>query len=349
MTPLESSPLKAGKLPADLLAALLQGMTTGPEVLLGGAVGFDAAVVDSTPGSAKYLVAKTDPITFTTDRAGHYAVHVNANDIACMGGVPKWFLATALLPDGTEEGTVREIFDQLKGACASIGVSLVGGHTEITPAVNRPIVIGCMLGEVAASELLSPQNACDGDVLILTQGAAIEGTAVLAREAVGRLVDAGVTDAQIAVAADLLDRPGISVLSAASALRGQEGVHTFHDPTEGGVATAIQELAIATGLRIEVEVDDVVVLPETSTVCEALGLDPLGLLASGALLVVVSPGQSDEALSRLGKEGIPATVIGRLVEGAGTFQGRSALPVFERDELARYLDAENKRKRYMNK
>ena len=343
MTPLESGPLKAGKLPAGLLDSLLHGMTPGPEVLLGGAVGVDAAVIDFTPGSAKYLVAKTDPITFATDRAGYYAVHVNANDIACMGGVPRWFLATALLPDGTEVGTVREIFEQIEDACVSIGVSLVGGHTEITPAVNRPIVIGCMLGEVAASGLLSPRNARAGDALILTQGVAIEGTAVLAREAVGQLLAAGLTEVEIAAAADLLDRPGISVLSAAGALRGQEGLHTLHDPTEGGVATAIRELATATGLGLKVEVDDVTVLPETSTVCEALGLDPLGLLASGGLLVVVSAEGSDEALSRLDKEGIPATVIGRLVDGAGIFEDLSALPVFERDELARYLDAENER------
>jgi len=341
LTPLESGPLKAGKLPAGLLASLLHGMTTGPEVLLDGAVGFDATVIDFTPGSAKYLVAKTDPITFTTDRAGYYAVHVNANDIACMGGVPRWFLATALLPDDTEVGMVREIFEQIEDACVSIGVSLVGGHTEITPAVNRPIVIGCMLGEVAASGLLSPRNARAGDALILTQGVAIEGTAVLAREAVGQLLAAGLTEVGIAAAADLLDRPGISVLLAASTLRGQEGLHTLHDPTEGGVATAIRELATATGLGLEVEVDDVTVLPETSTVCKALGLDPLGLLASGALMVVVSAGGSDEALSRLGKEGIPATVIGRLVDGAGTFEDRSVLPVFERDELARYLDTEH--------
>jgi hydrogenase maturation factor len=340
---LESGPLKAGKLPAGLLDSLLHGMTPGPEVLLGGAVGVDAAVIDFTPGSAKYLVAKTDPITFATDRAGYYAVHVNANDIACMGGVPRWFLATALLPDGTEVGTVREIFEQIEDACVSIGVSLVGGHTEITPAVNRPIVIGCMLGEVAASGLLSPRNARAGDALILTQGVAIEGTAVLAREAVGQLLAAGLTEAEIAAAADLLDRPGISVLSAAGALRGQEGLHTLHDPTEGGVATAIRELATATGLGLKVEVDDVTVLPETSTVCEALGLDPLGLLASGGLLVVVSAEGSDEALSRLDKEGIPATVIGWLVDGAGIFEDLSALPVFERDELARYLDAENER------
>ena len=343
MTPLESGPLKAGKLPAGLLDSLLHGMTPGPEVLLGGAVGVDAAVIDFTPGSAKYLVAKTDPITFATDRAGYYAVHVNANDIACMGGVPRWFLATALLPDGTEVGAVREIFEQIEDACVSIGVSLVGGHTEITPAVNRPIVIGCMLGEVAASGLLSPRNARAGDALILTQGVAIEGTAVLAREAVGQLLAAGLTEAEIAAAADLLDRPGISVLSAAGALRGQEGLHTLHDPTEGGVATAIRELATATGLGLKVEVDDVTVLPETSTVCEALGLDPLGLLASGGLLVVVSAEGSDEALSRLDKEGIPATVIGWLVDGAGIFEDLSALPVFERDELARYLDAENER------
>ena len=313
-------------------------MIPGQEVLLDGAVGVDAAVIDFAPGSDKYLVAKTDPITFATDRIGFYAVHVNANDIACMGGTPKWFLSTVLLPDGTEEGTLREIFGQLEDACGTIGVSLVGGHTEITPSVNRPVVIGCMLGAVAPGGLLSPQNARDGDVLILTQGAAIEGTAVLAREAVGQLRGAGVTEVQIAAAAELLDRPGISVLSAARVLRRQEGLHTLHDPTEGGIATAIRELATATELGIEVEVDNVAVLPETSTVCEALGLDPLGLLASGALLAVVSPVGADDALSRLGKEGIPAAVIGRLIDRAGCSEDRSAMPVFERDELARYLD-----------
>lgn len=334
----EINSLKAGKLPPELLDSLLQGMTSGPEVLLGGAVGVDAAVIDFAPGSDKYLVAKTDPITFATDRVGDYAIHVNANDIACMGGTPRWFLATALLPEGTGEGTVRELFGQLEDACGAIGVSLVGGHTEITLALNRPLVIGCMLGEVDAAGMLSPKDACDGDVLILTQGVAIEGTAVLAREETGRLRKAGLTEVQIRAAMALLDRPGISVLPAAGALRGQEGLRALHDPTEGGLATAIRETATAAGLGFEVEVEKVMVLPETSAVCDALGLDPLGLLASGALLAVVAPAEASEALSSLNKEGIPAAAIGRLVDGVGSSEDDSRLPVFERDELARYLE-----------
>ena len=339
----ESGPLKAGKLPASLLKSLLQGMAAGPEVLLAGAVGIDAAVINFAPGSDRYLVAKTDPITFATNRVGNYAVHVNANDIACMGGTPKWFLATALLPEGTGESTVRELFGQLEDACRAIGVSLVGGHTEITPTVDRPLVIGCMLGEVAASALLSPQNACAGDLLILTHGVAIEGTGVLAQEAPGQLRLEGLTGVQIMAATDLLDRPGISVLSAARALWGQEGLHALHDPTEGGVATAIRELATAAGLGFEVEMERVTVLPETYAVCDALGLDPLGLLASGALLAVVAPTGADQALSSLAEQGIPAVVIGRLIDGVGFSEDRSALPAFERDELARYLDAEDER------
>jgi len=330
--------LRAGKLPPDLLAGLLESIASGPDVVAGGAVGLDAAVIDFAPGSDRYLLAKTDPITFATDRIGDYAIHVNANDIACMGGVPRWFLATALLPEGTTEEAVGDVFDQLEGACRAIEVSLVGGHTEVTVGLDRPLVIGCMLGTVAPAELLLPRNALAGDDLVLTRGAAIEGTAVLAREAAKPLRSAGLTEAEIAAAADLLDTPGISVLPAARALKGAEGVHALHDPTEGGIVTAVRETATAAGLGFEIEVAQVPVLPETAKVCAALRLEPLGLLASGALLAAVDPSWTEDALFRLDGAGIPAARIGRLTSATGPVGEEDGLPVFERDELARYLE-----------
>ena len=330
--------LRAGKLPPELLAGLLNGLESGPDVVVGGAVGLDAAAIDFAPGSDRYLLAKTDPITFATDRIGDYAIHVNANDIACMGGRPRWFLATALLPEGTAEAAVRDVFDQLEGACRAIDVSLVGGHTEVTVGLDRPLVIGCMLGTVASAELLLPCNALAGDDLLLTRGAAVEGTAVLAREAATALRAAGLTELEIAAAADLLDSPGISVLPAARALKGVVGLHALHDPTEGGIATAVRETATAAGLGFEIEVAGVPVLPETAKICAGLGLDPLGLLASGALLAALDPSGTEAALALLADAGIPAARIGRLTSAAGPAGEDSALPTFERDELARYLE-----------
>ena len=159
----ESSPLKPGKLPAGLLDSLLRGMTVGPEVLLGGAVGVDAAVIDFAPGADRYLVAKTDPITFPTDRVGHYAIHVNANDIAAMGGTPKYFLSTILLPSGkaTDE-MVREILTAIASACRELGCLAVGGHPEVTRGIDRPTVAGAMGGEVDAPPLIPSAGAWPG-------------------------------------------------------------------------------------------------------------------------------------------------------------------------------------------
>lgn len=338
MADCEPKDLSVGKLPPILLDSFLQGLDHGPEVLQGGAIGLDAAVIDFAPESGKYLLAKTDPITFATDRIGEYAVHVTANDIVCMGGIPKWFLATALLPTGTDEEGVNNIFKQLKETCASLGVSLIGGHTEITLALDRPLVIGCMLGEVNDTGLLLPKNACSGDVLILTQGIAIEGTAVLARDAATDLLEAGLTNDQVKAARDLLNHPGISVFPAAKVLWGYEGLRALHDPTEGGIMTGVQEIAGAAGLGFELETEKILVRQETTAVCRALNLDPLGLLASGALVAVMCPEEVEQALDSLADMGIPAAAIGRLVDSDSSLVNNAGLPTFERDELARYLE-----------
>ena len=333
--------LPAGKLPQDLLATLLARVArTDPRVLIGPDIGRDAAVIDT--GAPCLLIAKSDPITFASDRIGAYAVHVNANDIACMGGRPAWFLATVLLPEGCSPELPASILDQLMGACGSLGVELVGGHTEITLGLDRAIVIGAMLGEVERDRLVRPENARPGDALILTKGIAIEGTAVLAREAPQRLRAAGVPAPTIGRAANYLDEPGISVVAEAFAACDAVRVHAMHDPTEGGLATALHELAHACGTGVRVEREVIEVLPETLAICDAVGLDPLGLLASGALLIAVAEPDCGRTLRAIEEKGVPARRIGSLAAPRGAVimmvNGEPApLPRFARDEVARFL------------
>ena len=158
--------LPVGKLPPEPLADLMALLPGGPRVVLGPSVGEDAAVIDMPD---RYLVAKTDPITFATDEIGWYAVHINANDIATTGAVPLWFMATLLLPAAhATVALARSIFEQIAEACRSLNVAVVGGHTEITYGFDRPVVVGCMLGEVAKDRLVRTGGAQPGDVVCVT-------------------------------------------------------------------------------------------------------------------------------------------------------------------------------------
>jgi hydrogenase maturation factor len=337
--------VNVGKLPNELLARLLARVQLrDPRVVLGPGIGRDAAVIDA--GGDRLLVAKSDPITFASDHIGWYAVHVNANDVACMGARPAWFLATILLSQGTSEEEASQVFGQVLEACQRLEIELVGGHTEITHGLDRPIVVGAMLGEVERGALVQPSGAREGDALILTKGIAIEGTAVLAREAGERLERLGVPASVIERAQRYIFEPGISVvreaLTACDALRAGGGVHAMHDPTEGGLATALYELAEASGLGVMVQEEAVAVLPETQAICSAASLEPLGLLASGALLIAVAEEDCPTVLAALREAGIEACRIGGMVkrEAGVIIRGRAetvAVPRFARDEVARFL------------
>ncbi|MCI0437941.1 MAG: AIR synthase family protein [Chloroflexi bacterium] len=332
--------MQAGKLPLEFLSKLLGKIRIDdPRVALGARPGEDAALIDF---GDRYLVAKTDPITFATDLIGWYVVQVNANDLACMGATPRWLMATLLLPEGTTQETVKAIFGQILEACEKLGVTLIGGHTEITYGLPRPIAVGAMLGEAAKDSVVLTSGARPGDSIVLTQGVAIEGTAILAREAEPRLLDAGVSSAAIARAKDFLFEPGISVVKAASIACDTVSVHAMHDPTEGGLATGLLELARAANVGLVVDAERIPILPECRAICEALGLAPLGLIASGALLATVAPQDAPELVAALSRQGIPSREIGRVTppeEGLKlkTPSGTKELPAFERDELARFF------------
>ena len=335
--------LEAGKLPPALLSELLSEFAANdPRVRVGPKVGEDCAVIEM---GNQLLIAKSDPVTFVVDRIGWYAVQVNANDIACTGGVPRWFLPTILLPPNIDENEIRAIFSDIAMACGELGVSVVGGHTEVSVGIPRPIVAGTMLGELDSSaNLISSSGAQDGDSIIVTTGIAIEGTAILAREFAADLSRLGVNDDDIARAADYLKRPGISVVSAARALCDSVDVHSMHDVTEGGVITALREVAIGSDVGLVVEAESMPILPESVTICQVLGIDPLGLLGSGALVATLSSSDVPRALRALDATGVSGWEVGQIMEAdEGLWMvdrtGDNALPEFRRDELARYLES----------
>ena len=333
------SVLPTGKLPPELLDALLaRHSRPDPRVVLGPRAGEDAAIIDM---GDRYLVAKTDPITFATDEIGWYAVNVNANDVACCGAAPKWFLATLLLPEQrTDPALVERIFDQIAAACAALDVTLCGGHTEITYGLDRPIVVGQMLGEVAPDAFLTTSGARPGDALILTKGIAVEGTAIIASEKRAELAGT-MSTAELDACAAMLHDPGISVVPDANCAIAAGGVHALHDPTEGGVATSLWELARAAGVGVRVDEATLPVLEPCRALCRHFGLDPLGLIASGALLIAAAPRAAGGIIAALAGVGIAASRIGEVVarsEGCELrdASGRNrALPQFPRDEIAR--------------
>lgn len=330
---------RPGKLPLEFLDALLARYTrTDARLIAGPRVGEDVAVIDM---GDRYMVVKTDPITFATDQIGWYAVHVNANDIVTSGARPLWMLNTVLLPEGkTTPGLVEGIFRQLHEACESLGIVLVGGHTEVTWGLDRPIVVGVLIGEAPRERLLTTAGAREGDRVLLVKGIPIEGTAIIARERHAELLERGLDPQVLERARNYLYDPGISVVQAAYIAADHPGVHAMHDPTEGGLATALHELAFASDTGLVLDAERVPILPEGARLCEAMGLDPLGVIASGALLVAVAPDQAEALESTYRARGIPCTHIadltprhqGVLLRDA---QGCRPLPRFDTDEIAR--------------
>jgi hydrogenase maturation factor len=339
---LAKKPLPVGKLPADLLAKLLaQTPVQDPRVIVGPGVGLDCAVVEA---GGSLLVYKSDPITFTAESIGWYAVQVNANDIVTTGATPRWFLVTLLLPEErTTAVLVEQIFQQLYDACQEIGVSIVGGHTEITFGLERPLLVGTMIGEVTPDRLVTPRGAVPGDRILLTKGVPIEATAILAREFPDRLRSV-LSAAEIEQAAAFLTNPGISVLRDAQMAMQAGRVTAMHDPTEGGLAGALWELAEASDRRLIVDLTAVSIPQLSARICSAFNLDPLAAIASGALLLTASAADAPHIQRVLAREGIGCADIGFVADGSPSVQHQTAAGYEElrrpdRDEVARVYQA----------
>ncbi len=342
MPPISAS-LPTGKLPATLLAQLLSSLPTAdPHLFLGPGVGEDAALIElnSAGRPDRLLAAKSDPITFATDEIGYYAVNVCANDLAVCGARARFYLPTVLLPEQTTDANVRQIFSQISDACRTLGIAVAGGHTEVTPAVNQPVVAGTLLGEVSRRKVVRTGGCRPGDVILLAGSAAIEGTSIIAREKRDALLAQGWTAAELDAAANYLHEPGISVLAPALAAAEAELATAMHDPTEGGVATGLWEIADASGCGLEVDLLRIPVTPLTAQLCAACGLDPLGTIASGGLLATAAPDNVASLLTLWQKLGKQGQSIGRVLPAEKGVCGmrdskRTALPRFDADEIVK--------------
>ncbi len=296
--------LNIGKVPNEILKDIVfprLGMTD-PSVLLGPNIGEDAAIVKL---GGELVAFKSDPITGSVEEVGFLAIHVNANDIATRGAEPKWFLECILLPEETTLEALDAISRQIDSAAKEIGVAIVGGHTEVTPYIDRPIVVGSMLGIVKNSRFFTSGGAKPGDIIYMTKYTGLEGTAILSSDKKilskhGKLF--------VSRCKNLLKL--ISVVKECRVLRELEGVTSMHDLTEGGILGGVWELAEAASIGVSLDLRRVPLLRETRVLCNELGLNPYRLISSGSLLFTVKPGSEGLAESALKESGIPVARIG---------------------------------------
>lgn len=301
--------MKVGKVPENVLkrSVFKEIHTRRSEVLLGAGVGEDCAAVKLAPDET--LVMSTDPITGTAKDIGTLAILITVNDLASSGATPVGVLLTVLLPESVEEPELRKMMAQVEAACAQADVQIMGGHTEVTPVVNQPVISVCGVGKVKDGRLISTAGARPGMDILVTKWIGIEGTAILAKEKEEELL--AKFSAPFVEKAKALD-VYISVQSEA-AVAVRSGVSAMHDVTEGGIFGALWEMAEASGVGLEIDMKKIPIRQETVEVCEFFGLNPYQLISSGCMLMAASDGNT--LVRELAKAGIPAAIIGKATEG----------------------------------
>ena len=305
--------LKPGKISVDLLEKyVFPRIGVGhPAVRIGPSYGEDSAVINM---GGLVIVTHVDPITAAGKLAGWLSVHIASNDVAVTGAEPRWILATILLPENATPDMVDEITRQLDQAAREIGVMIVGGHTEVTPGLDRPILVTTAIGVTRSDGYVPTSGAKPGDVVIMTKSAAVEGTAVLSTDFEDKLVERGVPRPVIEAGKEYLRM--VSVVREALQLSGYGLANSMHDPTEGGILGGLSEIAHSSRVRIVVREDAILISRETRMITRALGVDPLRLLGSGSLLATVPKDKESEAIEVLREAGVEAKVIGRVLEAA---------------------------------
>lgn len=302
--------LSVGKLEPDLLKQLVFSClgAANSRVILGPKIGEDASVIDFKD---KVLVVHSDPITGAVENIGWLAVNIVANDIATRGVKPLWMLIVLLLPRNMDSAKLKHITLEIDKAAKELGIAIVGGHSEVTPGIKRPIIVATAMGESQKGKLVQSSGAKVGDQVILTKGAAIEGTAILASE-LAESLQRKINSKIVKNAQKFIKK--ISVVEDALTAVKVGGVHAMHDATEGGVAAGLQEIAWASNVSIVAYEEKIPVYEETKLICQALKIDPLKTIGSGALIISASPGKTREIVDALREKGIGVSVVGEIVD-----------------------------------
>jgi hydrogenase maturation factor len=306
--------LPFGKIPIPILQEVVfknLGVKS-KEVVLGPAAGFDGAIINV---GNKSLVVSTDPITGALEKIGWLAVNINANDIATFGVEPAFFLSCILLPENAGKSIVETICVQMDDAAKKLGIAIVGGHCEVTPGLTNPIVVGCMMGLTEKGNYVTAGWAKPGDKLILTKRVGIEGTAILATDREEHLKKR-LNPKLLQSAKKFYNQ--ISVVKDAIEAFKTGGVNAMHDPTEGGLAGGIHEMADASKVGVKIFEDKILIAKETAEICKFFKIKPLHLISSGALLIASKPEFAEKILEKLKRQGIEASIIGECLESPQT-------------------------------
>lgn len=278
------------------------------DVVLGPTKGEDAAIVRA---GRNLLALSCDPISGAVRKIGWTAAHIACNDVATRGVRPRWLLSCIMLPQGSGEKILKEISAQISSAALQLKVAVVGGHSEVTPGLSHPLVIGFSAGLVEGGRYAACRNAKAGAKIILTKGIGIEGTAILASDRKNLLAEK--LGKKTVERAERLYRE-ISIVREALTAFETGGVQAMHDPTEGGLAAGLHELADASGTGFRIYKNRIPIKPETREICQVFNVNPLRLVSSGTLLIAAEPGRAEDIVESLTREGIAATVIGQVLK-----------------------------------
>lgn len=300
--------MEIGKVPENVLkrAVFKQIHHRRPEVILHPGVGEDCSAVEVAEDEV--LVFSVDPITAASKGAGTFAVHITANDLASSGAEPIGLMTSIILPPRTREKKLRELMQEIELACGVLNIEIMGGHTEVSDVVNRPVITVTGVGKVKKDALISTSGLKPGDELVMTKWAGLEGTAIIAAEKEEKLLET--------LPKELIDTAAafykyLSVVPEA-AVAMNTGVSAMHDVTEGGIFGALWEMGAASGVGITADLKKIPIRQETIEVCEVFDINPYRMMSSGSMLIGCSNGNL--LVEELEKNGIPAAVIGRVTD-----------------------------------
>jgi hydrogenase maturation factor len=299
--------MKEGKLPPELLKSLVFNniKVRKEEVILRPEIGEDCAAIDF---GSHACVLSTDPITAAVKGAGALAIHISCNDVATSGVRPVGIMVTILLPPEASEEDIKMVMEEAGEAASKLGVEIIGGHTEITSAVNRIVISTTALGKVPKDRIVRSSGAEAGDDVIMTKWAGLEGTSIIAAdkeiELAGRLTPEEIKDAKSFISNISVVEEGVTA--------GEFGASSMHDVTEGGILGAAWEIAESSGKGIDIYLDKIPVREVTRKICDVFGIDPYRLISSGSMLIAAKNGA--ELVRILERKGIPSAIIGRITD-----------------------------------
>lgn len=301
--------MNIGKIPEVVLkrSILKQIGRRREEVIVGPSVGEDCSVL--AINEDEVLVLSTDPITATMDQIGTLAVHNTINDIASNGAEAIGIMVSILLPMTTFESELKDMMKEMESACKDLNIQIIGGHTEVSKAVNQPIITVTGVGKAKRNRMVKTAGAKAGQEIVMTKWTGLEGTAIIAKakeeELLTRYNASFIEDAK-----DIIR--DISVVKEAE-IAGKFGVSAMHDISEGGVFGALWELGVASNVGIHVDINKIPIRQETVEICEFYDLNPYKLMSSGSLLIVTD--RANGLVDRLMEAKIPAKVIGQITGG----------------------------------